>query len=365
MLRGGGVQTKRKTPFERLFFQRLAIDLGEGQTIKMRLVDLSIDFEVPAVVYKNSYGEISSVGDEAKKEYRAGAPGELIRPIKNGRIEDYSAAQALLVHCIDLAAGRQKTIWPRPSVSLAISSEMGSVEQQVAKELIFSAGGSAKTRLIPQTVAAAFGMSLSMPKGSTTAIGGVGWGVSQWSVIEQDGWQLLYSAPYGWKDLVAMVAGHLESRPKHRIKCTIEEIERVLTDVASLSIQKKNATADLYGSSVLSGSPLSSSVGSEEILDVVEKWVEVIIENIEDAASRAPSELSKGLYQDARPFYVFGKILSVSGIEDYLFSRTGISFEAAVDPEGVVVDGLSLMARAPESFHSRLFIHSKLGRGAK
>src|SRR5438445_7290669 len=115
------------------FSHDLAIDLGTANTCVFAR-GRGIVVSEPSIVAMNKVsGRIEAVGTEAK-EMLGRTPGNIvaIKPLKDGVIADFEAAEKMLTHFIRKAHKRNG--WVRPRVIIGVPSEITQVERRAVKD---------------------------------------------------------------------------------------------------------------------------------------------------------------------------------------------------------------------------------------
>src|ERR671923_157737 len=119
-----------------LFSNDLAIDLGTANTLTF-VRGKGIVSNEPSVVavqrQSNGTKKVLAVGKEAK-EMLGRTPGNIaaVRPMKDGVIADFEAAERMLTHFIRKA--HKRSGWLRPRVVIGVPSEITQVERRAVRD---------------------------------------------------------------------------------------------------------------------------------------------------------------------------------------------------------------------------------------
>src|SRR3989440_5566463 len=154
------------------FCHDLAIDLGTANTC-VYARGKGIVVSEPSIVALNKVnGRIEAVGTEAK-EMLGRTPGNItaIKPMKDGVIADFEAAEKMLTHFIRKAARRSG--WLRPRVVIGVPSEITQVERRAVKDSAYRAKAS-EVHLIEQAMAAAIGAGMAINEASGKMVVDIG-----------------------------------------------------------------------------------------------------------------------------------------------------------------------------------------------
>src|SRR5437773_295149 len=167
------------------FSHDLAIDLGTANTC-VYARGQGIVVSEPSIVAMNTInGRIEAVGTEAK-EMLGRTPGNItaIKPMKDGVIADFEAAEKMLTHFIRKAAKRSG--WLRPRVVIGVPSEITQVERRAVKDSAYRAKAS-EVHLIEEAMAAAIGAGLPITEAAGNMIVDIGGGTTDIAVISLAG----------------------------------------------------------------------------------------------------------------------------------------------------------------------------------
>ena len=157
------------------FSKEIAMDLGTANTII--ICDGKIVVDEPSVVALDRRTErMIAVGDRAKMMYEKTNPDiQTIRPLRDGVIADFNAAEMMIRGFIQQANRKRSSIFtPNLKIVIGIPSGSTEVEIRAVRDSTEHAGGR-DVFLIYEPMAAALGIGLEVekPKGSMVVdIGG-------------------------------------------------------------------------------------------------------------------------------------------------------------------------------------------------
>ena len=167
------------------FSNDLAIDLGTANTCVFAR-GAGIVLNEPSIVAVNNVSdEIEAVGSEAK-EMLGRTPGSItaIRPMRDGVIADFEAAEKMLGYFIKKAHRRKAFV--RPRVVIGVPSEITQVERRAVKDSAYRAKAS-EVHLVEEGMAAAIGAGLPITEASGNMIVDIGGGTTDIAVISLAG----------------------------------------------------------------------------------------------------------------------------------------------------------------------------------
>src|SRR5437660_5017998 len=130
-------------------------------------------------------GRIEAVGTEAK-EMLGRTPGNItaIRPMKDGVIADFEAAEKMLTHFIRKA--HKRSGWLRPRVIIGVPSEITQVERRAVKDSAYRAKAS-EVHLIEEGMAAAIGAGMPISEATGNMVVDIGGGTTDIAVLSLAG----------------------------------------------------------------------------------------------------------------------------------------------------------------------------------
>src|SRR5437763_263879 len=150
------------------FSHDLAIDLGTANTC-VYARGRGIVVSEPSIVALNKVnGRIEAVGIEAK-EMLGRTPGNItaIRPMKDGFIADFEAAEKMLTHFIRKA--HKRSGWLRPRVVIGVPYELTHVERRAVKDSAYRAKAR-EAHLVEEALAAAIGAGMPITEASANMV---------------------------------------------------------------------------------------------------------------------------------------------------------------------------------------------------
>src|SRR4030081_377861 len=167
------------------FSHDLAIDLGTANTCVFAR-GRGIVVSEPSIVALNTLnGKIEAVGTEAK-EMLGRTPGNItaIKPMKDGVIADFEAAEKMLTHFIKKAHKRSGLL--RPRVVIGVPTEITQVERRAVRDSAMRAKAS-EVHLIEEGMAAAIGAGMPITEASGNMIVDISGGTTHIALLSLAG----------------------------------------------------------------------------------------------------------------------------------------------------------------------------------
>jgi rod shape-determining protein MreB len=163
----------------------LAIDLGTANTIVFA-PGRGIVVDEPSIVAVNTASDkTEAVGHDAHAMLgRTPASITTIRPMRDGVIADFDAAERMLTSFIRKAQGR--TPWGRPRVVIGIPSGTTQVERRAVIDSAYRAKAS-QVHLVEEGMAAAIGVGLPVTEPCGSMVVDIGGGTTDIAVVALGG----------------------------------------------------------------------------------------------------------------------------------------------------------------------------------
>ena len=167
--------------------QELAIDLGTANTVIFQNDEIVLD-EPSIVAIDNQSGKLKALGQTAKLMNERTNPGiKTVRPLRDGVIADFNAAELMIRGFIKQVNNRRKSLFT-PNLKLVVGIPSGSTEVEIraVRDSSEHAGGR-DVYLIFEPMAAALGIGLDVeaPKGNMVV--DIGGGTTEIAVISLGG----------------------------------------------------------------------------------------------------------------------------------------------------------------------------------
>lgn len=270
----------------------VGIDLGTANTL-VWVHGKGVVITEPSVVARHrDSGVILAVGEEAKRMLgKAPKNIEVVRPLRNGVIADYDAAEAMLAYYIR-KVHELPGMWrllPRPRVAIGIPSGVTDVERRAVQEAALSAGARA-AYLIEEPMAAAIGAGLKVLEPEGRLIVDIGGGTAEIAVVSLGGLVLNRSIRVAGDELDDAIIRF--SRVKYGLLIGDATAEAIKIAVGSAYRTEKVALQTVVrGRDLGTGLPRSVKFASPEIREALMPVIQQIVTTIKDVIEETPPEL--------------------------------------------------------------------------
>ena len=325
--------------FLEYFSNDLAIDLGTANTL-VYLKGAGIVSNEPSVVavqdIPGQRSKLIAVGQQAR-EMVGRTPGSIraIRPLRDGVIADFDAAQRMIEYFIKKSNGNKRS-FVRPRVIISVPLEISEVEKRAVRESA-EAAGARKVYLIEETMCAAIGTGIEVHRPSGNMVVDIGGGTTGIAIIALSGIVVSKSIKTGGDKMDEAIQQWLKKN--HNIIIgyrTAEEVKKKFSSLPEVNSAKKTQMK-VTGRNNISGVPSMLSIDMEEIEEAVEDTINQIVDAIMQTLETTPPELSADVFESGIMLAGGGSLLK--GLRNRIEQKTGIKIRRAEHPLDCVVMG--------------------------
>ncbi|MCT9087624.1 rod shape-determining protein [Streptomyces sp. ASQP_92] len=315
----------------------IGIDLGTANTL-LYARGQGIVLNEPSVVAMKEGGRTAlAVGTEAK-ETIGRTPGSItaIRPLRDGVISDYEAAEEMIRHFVKKAVPGRR---PRTRMVVCVPSGVTPVERRAIVHAAQRAGAKA-VHLIEEPMAAAIGAGLPVAEPRGSMVVDIGGGTTEVAVISLGGIVTSQSLRVGGDRLDTAITDYVRKehslligeRTAEDVKCAIGSAWPVPGDE-----ELEERTFRIRGREKVRGLPKTLSLTAREVRAALDEPVESIIAAVKVTLEECPPELSGDVMEHGIVLTGGGALLP--GLDLRMASATGIPVFVADDPLDCVVLG--------------------------
>jgi rod shape-determining protein MreB len=322
----------------KFFTQELAVDLGTANTLIIQNDKVVVD-EPSIVAINRQTNEVIAVGSRAMQMHEKTHDNiKTVRPLKDGVIADFQAAEALIQGLINMI-GEKRRFFTHLKMVICIPSGITEVE----KRAVFDSADhvdSKETYLIHEPMAAALGIGLDVEEPIGHMVIDIGGGTTEIAVIALSGIVTDQSIRIAGDEFTNDIIDFMKR--KHNLligERTAEQIKihvgAALSDIAD--IPPKYA---VNGRDLLTGIPKQVFTTHSEVAEALDKSISKIEEAVLKALEDTPPELSSDIYQTG--LYLTGGGALLRGLDKRISLKTKLNVIIADDPLRAVVRGTGL-----------------------
>ncbi|MBP5390285.1 MAG: rod shape-determining protein [Bacteroidales bacterium] len=328
--------------------QELAIDLGTANTVIFANDQIALD-EPSIVAIDNNTGKCIAFGKKAKLMHERVNPGvKTIRPLRDGVIADFNAAEMMIRGFIKQVNNKRRSIFtPNLKVVVGIPSGSTEVEKRAVRDSSEHAGAR-DVYLIYEPMAAALGIGLEVeaPKGNMVV--DIGGGTTEIAVISLGGIVIQDSIRTAGDVFTADIQSYL--RQQHNIKVGEITAEKIKVGVGSVipNLDEEPDPMIVRGPNMMTAHPVDATVTYQEIAHCLDKSVARIEASILHVLEQTPPELYSDIVENG--IFLSGGSALLRGIAQRFTEKVNIPFHVAEDPLRAVARGTCIALKDTDHY---------------
>ena len=315
----------------------LAIDLGTANTIVFA-AGRGIVVDEPSIVAINTASDkTEAVGHDARAMLgRTPSTITTIRPMRDGVIADFEAAERMLTSFIRKAQGSYS--WRRTRVVIGIPSGITQVERRAVIDSAYRAKAS-QVHLVEEGMAAAIGAGLPVTEARGSMIVDIGGGTTDIAVVALGGMVYDRSVRTAGHHMDEAIIHYMKRR--HSLLIGERTAEQVKIEVGSAAGGDEVLHMEVRGRCLREGRPRVVKVSDGEIREALSEPLKVIIAAVREALDSIPPEIAADISDNG--IVVTGGGALLRGLDERLRRETGVPVSIADDPLTSVVRGVGRM----------------------
>jgi rod shape-determining protein MreB and related proteins len=332
--------------FFNLFTQELAIDLGTANTLIIQ--DGKIVVDEPSIIAINrKTGETIAIGSRAMQMHeKTHEDIKTIRPLKDGVIADFQAAEAMIEGLINMIETKRK-FFTHLKMVICIPSGITEVE----KRAVFDSADhvdSKETYLIHEPMAAALGIGLDVEEPIGNMVIDIGGGTTEIAVIALSGIVCDQSIRTAGDEFNMDIMNFM--RKEHNLLIGERTAEQIKIHVGAALPTLENPPPDypVNGRDLMTGIPRQIKITYQEIAGALDKSVAKIEEAVLKALEATPPELASDIYKTG--LYLTGGGALLRGLDKRIAQKTKLPVHVAEDPLRAVVRGTGIALKNTDKF---------------
>ena len=335
--------------------EELAIDLGTANTVIFKNDQVVLD-EPSIIAVESKTEKLYAIGNEAQliEEH---TPPRLytVRPLMNGVIADYDAAEKMLNGFIKKALGNKRTIF-KPSLKIVIGIPGGGtpVDMRSIKDSAEHAGAH-ELYLIYEPMASAMGIGLDVTAPNGNMIVDIGGGTTEIAVISLGGIVESSSIHVAGNEITTDIVDYLAQQHNISIgRTTAEKIKFSIGAVLSeLPEGEEPEDFIVEGKNLVTAHPARAAISYKEIAACIDKTISKIEGEIIKVLQRTPPELYSNIVKNG--IWLAGGGSLLRGLAQRFTEKVNIEFHVAEDPLKAVARGTCLALKGTD--HYPFLIH--------
>ncbi len=328
------------------FTQELAIDLGTANTLIIQ--DGVIVVDEPSIVAIDKHTkETIAVGHRAMQMHEKTHKNiETIRPLKDGVIADFQAAENMIQGMINMIEHKRR-FFSHLKMVICIPSGITEVE----KRAVFDSADhvdSKETYLIHEPMAAALGIGLDVEEPVGNMIIDIGGGTTEIAVIALSGIVADNSIRTAGDEFTNDIIDYMKREHNLLIGERTAEVIKIQVGSATASLTNPPDPLPINGRDLMTGIPKQIIVRYEETAEALDKSISKIEDAILKSLESTPPELSSDIYKTG--LYLTGGGALLRGLDKRISIKTKLDVHIADDPLRAVVKGTGLALKGTDRF---------------
>lgn len=317
--------------------QELAMDLGTANTVIFQNDKIVLD-EPSIVAIDSATGKCIALGHKAKLMHEREQPGiKTIRPLRDGVIADFNAAEMMIRGFIKQVNSQRRTLFS-PNLRLVVGIPSGSTEVEIraVRDSAEHAGGR-DVYLISEPMAAALGIGLEVeaPKGSMVV--DIGGGTTEIAVISLGGIVIQSSERVAGDVFTSDIQSYLRQQHNIRIGETTAEKIKIAVGAVLPTLQEEPDPYPVKGPNLMTAHPVEATISYQEMAHCLDKSITRIESSILHVLEQTPPELYSDIVENG--IFLSGGGALLRGLDTRLSETVNIPFHVAEDPLHAVARG--------------------------
>jgi rod shape-determining protein MreB len=327
--------------------QELAVDLGTANTLIIYNGKVVVD--EPSIIAVNVHtGKVEAIGAEARKMHGKTHPDiKTIRPLKDGVIADFTAAEQMLKGMIKKVKTNGYLFSPSLKMVICIPSGSTNVEIRTVRESAEHAGGR-DVYMIYEPMAAALGAGLDVEAPEGSMIIDIGGGTTEIACISLGGIVCSESIDVAGDVFTDDIQKYIKQQYNVKIGERTAESIKMAVGAALREIDNPPEDFVVTGPNVLTSLPTTINISYSEVAYALEKSLLKVDAAIMKVLENVPPELYTDIVKNG--IYLAGGGALIKGLDRRLYEKTGIPFVIAEDPLRAIVRGTGIALKNIDKF---------------
>jgi rod shape-determining protein MreB len=316
-----------------MFGKSIGIDLGTTNVlvyVKGRGIVLN---EPSVVAYSEVDNRVLAVGRQAR-EMLGRSPDriQVVRPMRDGVIADYTITEAMLRYFIRRVSGRISLF--RPIVMICIPAGVTNVESRAVLDATLQAGAR-EAHLIPEPLAAAIGANVPIDGPVGNMVIDIGGGTTEAAVISLNDIVVSSSIRVGGNKMDELIQTYV--RRKYNLVIGDRTAEEIKLLAASALPLYDEEIVEVRGRDQIDGLPKVRQLSSHELTEAISDALHQIVMTAKSVLEQTPPELAADVVDKGMVLTGGGALLR--NLDRLIARETGVPAYVAEDPLSCVAVG--------------------------
>lgn len=327
----------------------IAIDLGTANTLIIYQDKVVVD-QPSIVAMDRTTGKVIAAGERAMLMHEKTHENiKTVRPLKDGVIADFQAAEALIRELIGMIYDKKRKPYFTPSYRMVVCIPSGitEVERRAVRDSAEKIGGK-EVKMIHEPMAAAIGIGIDVEEPSGNMIIDIGGGTTEIAVIALSGIVGDQSIRVAGDEFTKDIVDYM--RRQHNMLIGERTAEQIKIHVGAAMPELEDAPEDyaVSGRDLMTGVPKEIVVSYTEVAHALDKSISKVEEAILKALETTPPELAADIYKTG--LYLTGGGALLRGLDKRLATKTKLKVYVADDPLRAVVRGTGIALKKMDKY---------------
>jgi len=336
------------------FYKDIAVDLGTANTLIIQ--DDKIVLDEPSIIaIDKNLNKMIAVGKTAMQMHEKTHDNiRTIRPLKDGVIADFHAAELMIQGMIKMLQKR-RGYFLTPffnKIIICIPSGTTDVEKRAVRDSTAQTGAK-EVYMIYEPIAAAIGIGMNISEPIGCMIVDIGGGTTEIAVIALAGIACDQSIKIAGNAFNKDILDYM--RRQHNLLIGERTAEQVKIAVGSVWHELPDPPMDyeVHGKDVMTGIPKIITIHYKEIAAAMEESALKIDNAVLKALEMAPPELASDVYKNG--IHLTGGGALLRGLDRRLNFVTKLPVYVSTDPLQAVVRGTGIALKNIDAYQAVLF----------
>lgn len=328
--------------------KEIAIDLGTANTLIIHNDKVVVDEPSIIAINRNTH-KLEAVGSKALlMEGRTPDDIKVIRPLKDGVIADFQAAEMMIIEFLRKTNQQQRLLLP-PSLKMVVCIPSGitEVEERAVRDSAEQAGAK-EIRLIHEPMAAAIGIGLNVLETKGNMVVDIGGGTSEIAVIALGGIISNKSIKTAGDEFNSDIEDYMRKEHNISIGKRTAELIKMNIGAATPDIDNPPAPYEVRGRDLVTGIPKALMVSHQEIAIALDSSISQVEVAVLNALEQTPAELSADIYESG--IWLAGGGALLRGLDKRIQQKTKLDVHIAEDPLRAVARGTAIALKNFDGF---------------
>jgi rod shape-determining protein MreB len=272
------------------------------------------------------------------KSYIGRTPDNIrtVRPLKDGVIADYMAAQEMIGVFLKKVSARG--LFHRPAMVIGVPSGITAVEKRAVLQAC-ERGGASRIHMMEEPIAAAIGAGLEVASPEGKLVMDIGGGTTEIALISMFATVTKESLRVAGDEMDQAIVRYLQDR--HGLTVGETKAEQIKLEIGAALPQPESMVVEVRGKDRTDGTPRTVVLTNDEVRDALEEPLKAIENLLMKIMTSLPPDFLTDIERDGLTLAGGGALLP--GMDTRLARKSGLRVKLDQDPLSTVVRGAGMV----------------------